>query len=709
MGANKFTILNDSYDDTIIRSGAMSLVESLTGDELKYDTFEITIDTEAKTAFFLTSEYEIFQTANKEDVIVYANVKNPNIESYVYGTPVFYYHNDVLLGKFYVENVSRTGKYTYLISCISGIGLLKNSQHYGGIYNGTTFAELADEIIGGIIPYTLDPLIANQPIYGWLPIGSRRENLHQLLFAMSASIRKDQNGDVYVTILDADTATEIDKSRIYQGGQVEYPQVATKITLAEHAYIERNDDETITLFDGAITAETITTPLGKVVSGGVIVFDEPSHTLVAQNTTILESGVNYAVLAPSSECVLTGQKFTHTVRQITRPETDRNISLAENKIVVDNATLISVVNSENVVNRLQGFYSSAKKVNIDFILENELAGNLVTFTDPFDEEEQGFISSMNVNLSKILKANTEIIANYLPTSGGNYYNNVQVITDDTTWIVPKGVERVRVVLIGGGQGGWSGGKGENGSGDGWQPVSGLPGGAGGAPGNGGKGGKIYITTIEVTEGENFLISIGVGGEGGICTLSGAGEGKEGTASTFGTYTSDNGTVSSIGYTEILSGESYAIKGDVGLYSGAPGGSGSSNKTAHAGGSLTIDGITYKGGAGGSYRKTTNSAGTQTIYNYPGGGGGAAAGADGNSATYAAGADGANATIAGGITTLPGKGGIGGNGGGGGGGGGIRDAEGESSGATWTHQGNGGLGGLGSQGGIGASGCVIIYF
>lgn len=691
---NKIVIKSNTFYNDAIYSGNLVLVESITGDKLQYDNIDITVN-HIDTLDFMPLDADSLTTA--DDAIFLVSNEPVNWE---YGNPIYYYHKDELIGKFYVESVKRVGKTAYNVKGISGVGLLVNSQHYGGIYFGVKMADLVEEIIGGKIKYSIDPMIANQLLYGWLPIATRRENLHQVLFAMGASVKKDNDGEVFITSLSNDTATEIPDSRIYEGGTIEYPQAFTKVALSEHAYIERADDETVTLYDGEISADTITTPAGAVVSGGLILFDAPAHDLVATGTTIIESGVNYAVISPSAECQLVGQKYTHTVRQITRPETEADDETTENKVVVSEATLVSVANSENVAERLADYYDTAKTVRMDIAVNAEHAGDAVTFNDPFDEKAAGLISSMDISISNVLKANAEIIVDYSPTSAGNYYKNVAVITENGTWTVPEEVEKIRLVLIGGGQGGWSGYKGDNGV-----STTGYgAGGAGGDVGAGGKGGRIYVSTLEVKAATQYAITIGTGGAGGICTGTGTFEGAEGTATTFGGYSSASGTSSSIGFTEIFEGVNYGGTGLAGEAKGANGGK------AAKGDDLIYDGVTYTGGAAGT--KDTKTGTSQKITYYAGGGGGAAAcanGGDGNK--RAGGGAGANATLVGADAVIAGTGGQGGCGGGGGGGSGYEksvNTNGDTS-LNWSWKGEGGEGGLGSAGGKGANGCVIIYY
>ena len=689
--------------DGIIIDGNLQLFESMTGSELAYDTLTITVMANIFRAAFKDKNGKQVITSDGKKFILDLS------RTWSYGRWIKYYHDDELKGKFYIENVARIGREKYKITAMSSVGLLANTQHYGGIYQGKAFGELVGEIIGGVVPYTVDLTLQNQPIYGWLPIASRRENLHQALFAMSASIKKDENGDMFITGLSKDTATEIPGSRIYMGGSVQYPQATKIIALSEHAYIGRASDEEVTLYNDAISADSITTPSGQVVLGGLVLFDEPCHDITITGTTIIESGVNFAVLAPTGECELKGLKYTHTVRQITRPEIIGDVT-DDNKAIVEQATLVSIANSENVADRLANYYGSAKKVTIDIVQGEESTGDAVTFLDPFNEQTEGLISHLDMRISGILKSKAEIIADYDPPDIGNYYSHVQLLTGSTTWTIPEATEKIRVVLIGGGS---SGHKGENGADgiDGYNAnrQSYFP--PGGNAGAAGSGGKILIKTLNVEGVASLSVSCGAGNtqgngqEGGNTTLTISGD----------TYTSADGTSSSIGFVEIFGGNSYGLPGIPNNTKGGHGGCPKSSEEMP--GEDFTDGVnTWYGGARGAYAEWTNQAG-QHMERSGGCGGGAAHGSDGESGhdgrhdhlgrtagEGGKGGDGDNGANA--DPTIYGMGGQGGYGGGGGGCGQREWADGKE----WTIAlPSGGAGGQGGLGGNGAAGCVFIYY
>lgn len=719
--AGKIDISGQTVENRDIKSGSCFLGNAIVGEALSVDTLKATLDCsqERPTLFapadagkMLTCEDEVFGVRPYYTVLVF----DPTL--YSYGTPVTYYHDDALIGQFFLSSVKRVGKFTYDLDCVSAVGLLDNSTHYGGLYTGQTLQTILADIVGGLMEYTVDAALKTIPVYGWLPVATRRDNLHQLLFATGVSLRKDATGKVWITTLSEAEKAALDNARVFDGGSIDYHTPATSVEISEHAYIAFSGDERVTLYEGEVAAEPLVTPKGSTVSGSLILFDGPMHNIRVDNGSILESGVNYAVLGPSSDCKLTGQAYTHTTRIISRPEPGtRLVQNKDNTVSVTDATLVSLANSENVAERVTAYYTAAKTVKEDIVVGVERPGDAVTYTDPFDEQDSGFIQSMDISMSQVLRAKTEIVSGFHPTPAGNYYQNYRLFTAGTLWTVPASCKgKIRVVIIGGGDGGSGGEQGERGT----TAVNGVgygKSGAGGTAGQGGNGGKINIVTLKATLGQSFTVTVGAGGTGGaggadrsIHDAPGEGvapqPGTAGGASTFGSYSSRDGRPSSAGFANQFTGVVYGTPGAAGIAGGPGQGDDGSQPT------ITYNGVTYRAGAKG------NNVQDGSYYGLGGLGGGAAAGANGanggngnqqegiNKDFFEGGDGGRGATpVAGKNATQYGAGGAGGHGGGGGGGGGP--ARSWSTSKEWPGQ--GGLGGAGSAGGNGKAGCVIVYY
>lgn len=677
--SNKIIYLDHTFTDADIRSGNPSYARDLLSASLEIDTFEFEV---------LSSDTTLTQ--------------------FIRGTPLTYYHDDVQMGIFYVQKISRTTVCTYRFECTSTIGLLDESYHNGGIYTGETVKEVVEDICGPF-PVWIKTNIQNIQLYGWLPIATRRENLSQVLFAIGATLKVDYNGTLRVEGLWDGQSTEIDAGHMHAGGSVEYSTPVTQVIVTEHAYTA-NATETTELFNGTTAA------------GDKITFDEPCYDLVAEGFSILEAAANYAIVSAGSG-TLTGKKYVHTTRQIVKdvqPAARELVSQSDNIVTVENATLVSLVNANAVADRLVRYYACTERIVNKMVTQRESPGDVVSVYHPYEDAAvQGCIESSDVTVSGKLASTESILVGYTPSDIGEqeYYDTVEVVTQSGAWTVPENVTSIRIVLIGGGQGGASGRKGEDGETGTSSPGDG---GAGGLGGDGGSGGKINQVEITVEPGSVHQVSIGTGGTGGAFSGDGNNAGNAGTDTTFDAYTSVDGASSPNGITDPVKQVTYATPGDTGG-SGADGGNGGSSSTPNGAGESGQSVGSYAGGAGGEmdYRDSdTYGEG----YGCGGGGGGAAMGSNGENggngdtdllsdilgtgpgylSQGGDGGDGGNATITPEQPSVYGSGGVGGYGGGGGGG--VGGAKGKD---IWT--GAVGAGGNGGPGGAGAPGCVLIYY
>lgn len=693
---------SQTYQGDGIMSASAVLADSLTMESLSADTLTAVVrDTRLQTRLLAADgQFVVAQGFGGVGIVGVARTfltaqgDRYGLNRYNYGDIVRYYHDNDLITKQYVETITRTGREQWKFSCISGIGLLLSSYHYGGIYTGETLAELVADIIHGIIPYTLDAELGATPMYGWLPKATRRDNLRNVLFAVGGLCQKDSNGDLSIVPSEADEPYDLDPSAVYMGGSVAGLSPASQVNITEHAYIALDTDETVTLFDGEAAAEPMTTPQGQELTAVLVEFDEPVHNLQITNGTILESGANYAVLGQSSQCTLTGQRYSHTQRIISRTQ----VTNAAPNVVQSNACgLVNLLNSENVADRVMAYYGHSKEVETDLVVTNQRPGDAVEFYDPFGDPTSGYIASLDMTMSAICKARAVIVNGYIPSASGNYYTNVAVITATGPWTAPAGVHgKARVVVIGGGDGGGIGNNGNDAlpaTTDNLQQA--LEAADGGLPGTPGAGGKILVATINLSAGQTIFCVIGKGGLGETETSAA----QTGEDTKFGSYNSLNGTSSSIGYVPLIGGNIYATPGAAGI----PGGRGASEDDP--GEVVVWDGVTYVPGQQGETDDDPDIA-------YGGYGGGPAAGSNGkdgqrgrssNAGTTEGGygGDGGDATIKPPISTIRGAGGAAGNGGGGAGGGGRPPS-------YWNNQ-PVGKGGKGGPGGDGAPGIILVYY
>lgn len=677
------------FENANIKECQCVLSSSLSGDQLAVDEFRPVIYSAAYIRVkFVPSRSAGMITADGKRFRTYPGLGF--LDKIPYGTPIWYYSNGTLIGKFYSQKITRTAKWYFDIIAVSAIGILEGQRHLGNVYAGMTFQAVANEIIGGAYQFTCSDEVENLRVYGWLPIASKRDNLHQLLFATGVMLDKDAAGELYFRFPDSNTQKKVPNNRIFLGGSIDYRSPASKAEITEHAFVTLSTDREVTLFDN-------TDGSGEANNTFVSFADAPVHDLSASgHLTIVSSGVNWAIVTGTG--TLTGKAYTHVTKIITREASGGE---AEKTVSVTGATLVSIANSENVAQRVISYYNSARAISADIKVDGERPGDQISFNDPYDEPATAFIESMDINASSFLRAGCELVTNYVPSGQGNNYNKVIVLTGAGSYNFPPGTKAAFVAVIGAGNGGASGGKGANGEG-GSVFNSDYNGGQGGVAGLGGTGGKILSFKLNNPSG-SYSYSCGVAGIGASPAEENTSvSGTVGGESTFGNYTSANGVLSNTGYVNLFTGEVYALPGA----DGVAGGNGADKNNRLV--TVNVGGKTWRSGDQGA--TFSGEAGTGE----GGFGGGPAYGANGNDGgdgrgayDYAAGGnagDGAspyNGTDA----DTYGCGGGGGHGGGGGGAGGRGAGRIDK---DRPMNGNGGDGAIGSRGGNAAAGCIVIY-
>ena len=757
---------------------------ALIAENLSIDTFTFTL--KGRDSVFeplMDSNNELIYDENDELIWVrslsYATVDFSQYTKYEDWIEVW---DDVLLSKFYVESVStagnRSGEMTF--TCVSIMGVLDNMQTHGGMYVNAPVGDLISALMGAYT-YTISGDLAATTLYGWIPAGTRRDALKQILFPTGASILKDVNGDPEFTY-NLPQTVEIIPNTFIGGEIVENSEAASMVELTEHSFYASSAVDPTVIYDNSG---------GVAADHAEIIFDAPYHTLVGTGITIHESGANYAIISGTG--TLTGIPYVH-VQRVMNKTTDANA--ASNIKSYTDAYMVSPLNSERCLDRLANYYGQTAEISVSFQGGAQNPGSLISVVDPtdFSSTVMGYIKSIKRKFSKIIKADAKLTYNWVPKDVGNAYDSYLIVRKSDvsggTWNVPAALQgkKVLIALFGGGQGGqggWYGSGGDRHDGGSASsnnaytlktyrpseaPVMGAvvkvnAGQEGGQGGQGGNIGKMLLFNVG-SLASSYTVSMGTGGAGGnggtvsrsisssnVITITKVDptDGSAGTDSTFGSYSTADGTNIGGDYVNMITGQVIAGKGEEGTKGGKGGDGGVSiaglmdqnatyDYSVQGRGQKGEDVGIYTGGSpadgltGANQRGYFNPGYDHVGLQGGGGGGGAALGSNGsngsnnavkhqatvgsdtvyamgrmyNGTIYDAskGGDGADAS------TVPAQsdlyGGTGGPGGGGGGGGGQPIGN-----LHWANEVYGiaveGLGGNGANGGQGSDGWFIVYY
>lgn len=651
-------------------------------------------------------------------------------------TRLTYVHSTDLPAYFYIQDITRTGPDEYAISAMSAIGrLIHGEQHYGGIYTGQTVGQVIPEICGPV-PCVVKTNLQDVQIYGWLPIASRRDNLAQVLFAVGAWIRDDLDGVLHIERLWDGYTANITQAQIYQGPSMSYGAKVTQVVVTEHQYVQGGEE--VTLFEG------------QSQQGNIITFSEPAYNLRASGFSILESNANYAKITAGNGTLI-GSAYIHNTRQVSA---DVSQAAEPNVVTVSDATLVSLVNSSDVAQRLAQYYACLATFDGDILPGQQLDGNVVGIYDPFDRQMvQACLKSLDIKISGTLKATVSALVGFKPpqVDDSQTLDERIVLTGSGTYQIPAGTTLIRYVLISGAQGGHCGQKGGDVGtspsvswsdptwGDQYRGCGLADGGVGGEGGAPGAGARILEGTLDISDIASIPYSCGLGGLGAAYDPDDP-DGAAGSDTELGAATTAGAQAPEDGYTDPITGEKYGGIGDQGIPGGKGAGKAAEVTTVDdetvqlfdpAESVTDEDGNTWSGGLTETETDAPDRVAMEMrendgarIWYSRGLGAGAAAGANGSGpgpeasvsvrassivATAASGLDGATPALTPKKPAQYGKGGRGGYGGGGASSGGLAVGSTDSSDYTVSiTAGTGGIGGNGGPGGPGGDGCIILY-
>lgn len=690
------------------------------------------IDDAVEGSDFLRVQSQIYAVKSGAGVFPFTEYEN--------ATPIDLYKDDTLLARYYITSIApryeKDGYIYFDVSAVSFIGLTINMAHNGGLYVSTQIGNIIADILKATkdnerstaslfffnmangLYYTMDALVFNYRVSGRLPATdgetiTARDNLRDVLFASGASILKNADGSLYFTFNQPSEAIPIEDEKIYLGQPYKEEGVVTTVKVISHAYFAIEGVEEKTLFDSG----------GDVVDHAKVLFNEPIFRFSDTTLTIHESGVNYAIVSGTG--ILKGFEYTHT-----RQEFSKQIAQGIENIKTSTNSLVSTLNYLSVLERMENYFKNARELQTAFVLPaNVKAGSLVRFTDMFNNTKNGFIKDVDITYSGVDKGVANVVVDWRPSNIGEGFTKCYVLQGNGTWSkasaeaeIGHTITKARVVLLGGGHGGYKGGDGTVPTGTGRGAESGR----GGVAGLGGEGGKVFAITLEDNVPANIAYSCGTGGQP-------AQEGNPTTATVSGTtYTSANGQVPTGGVMNLITGDVYATVGEAGIRGGHGGNEFDQGSGTFYGEPVKytdVNGVVHTWN-GGAYADAVSD------HIYPEGGGtvfattdivcgsGSAFGANGKQGTrggfynitYWSGGSikeiglivGGNS--ANGADALPrtdyvpsiAGGGCGGNGGGGVG------LQGNPQGGVENRNGSKGRGGYGSNGTVGGNGAVLIY-
>lgn len=278
--------------------------------------------------------------------------------------PLSVFFNGELKATTFVKTSKRQAKFLWQIQSEDYIGLMDSIPYYGGIYTNKNAVELLTDIFKvAKVPYSVDEVFANETITGYIPYTTCREALMQVTFAIQAVVDTSNSDVIKVFALEEDVKQTIPLNRIMQGQNFDDDETVTGVDVAVHSY--KPITETVDVYDAneSGTGQNI-----------FVKFSEPLHDLSITNGSFATDDdgnelkhTNYAVINANAGCVLRGQQYEHTTQTRRKNNPVVLASEIEKIVAIDNATLVSQYNIDNVIEKCYNWLIKTNQTNLKIV------------------------------------------------------------------------------------------------------------------------------------------------------------------------------------------------------------------------------------------------------------------------------------------------------------------------------------------------------
>lgn len=316
------------------------------------------------------------------------------------------------MGTFYLSEWENTSDTLASFSAVDAVGLLDSAPHRGGIYD-TTAGTLVADILEGY-DYELAPSLAERPVRGWLPIGTRRSALQQLAFALGAVVDCSRSDKIKIYPPPTRPSSLITVQRKFMGSKVSLKPLITGVTVTAHQY---------TL--GTVTEELFKDELAAGTHE--IQLKQPACCLEVTGAQMVEWDNNYAIVKVEKpgEVVITGRKYTETQTSIRQAARDIPANAKANELTVDSATLVDPAAAPAVAARVLDYYARRYEQTFDMLAGEEVLADMLVVQSFGGEMVRGCLESMEFDLSGGYRASVKVVGQRINTAATAYAGEIR--------------------------------------------------------------------------------------------------------------------------------------------------------------------------------------------------------------------------------------------------------------------------------------------
>lgn len=266
------------------------------------------------------------------------------------------YRDSALVCSLFLDDATVNGG-KYDVSCESAIGVLDEQSFSPVMWFDKNAYEAAVEIVGDDFEVDMEDALKNETVSGLIPEGTRREALHQLLFALGATCSTSGTEKIRIFKFGNETK-EIPREVAYASVKVKRPSIVTAVELEWHEY---------------------------------------STTGVEGMTTMNVNGVTYY----------------QTVGVVRKENTDILAGTKSNIKTVSGATLVTREAAERLIDSIYDYHVNNAVLSEKILVTDEQPGDKVVSYDYAGRKFEGAIVSMQTALTNVSASTIEVRGRYV--------------------------------------------------------------------------------------------------------------------------------------------------------------------------------------------------------------------------------------------------------------------------------------------------------
>jgi len=393
----------------VVNANVLEEVDILS-DEISINTLNLTLYNRNGDFSVLNENGVLDVLQHKQKFTVYEEVKKSGSQETV----------KYNIGTFYLSGWENTSDTLASFTATDAIGLLDSAPYDGGIYDTTVPAMVADVLNG--YEYELDPAFENETVKGYLPVGTKRNALQQLAFAIGAIVDCSRSDKIKIYSPVPLKSSQITHDRKWQGGKITLLPLITGVSVTAHQYVPSDAEEKI---------------FGDTLGQGThkITFSEPATELAITGGKLVETSTNFAVVSVETdgEVTITGKKYVdyQTVTICEAENIPANVQ--DNVLEVKDATLVSQDRALSVANRILAYYANRYEHTFKMVAGDEQLSNTLIVDSFGGKQIRGVLNQMKIDLSGGFVVDAKVVGTSIGGSSSDVYTT-EIRAPERSWL-----------------------------------------------------------------------------------------------------------------------------------------------------------------------------------------------------------------------------------------------------------------------------------